>query len=127
MSEKRIITKTAVITLGEDGIIRVSSPPGTIDTLATARENARAFDKLCGGKKRPVLIYMEGTREEPQDVRRFYSDLSLSIPVAASALIVSTPVSKVIGSFYIGFNRPRHPIKLFTSESEAIEWLKGYM
>ncbi|MYM56219.1 DUF7793 family protein [Thalassovita mangrovi] len=127
MKEKRITTKTAVLTLTEDGIVRVSSPPDVVDTLATAQENARAFEKLCRGKKCPVLIYITATRGEPQEVRRFYSDLSLTIPVAASALVVSTPVSKVIGSFYIGINRPHHPIKLFTSETEAVEWLKQYL
>lgn len=127
MKEKRITTKTAAMTLAEDGIVRVSSPPDVVDTLATARENARALEKLCHGKKCPVLVYVKTKRGEPQEVRRFYSDLSLTIPIAATALLVSSPVSRVIGSFYLGINKPHHPIKLFTSETEAVEWLKQYL
>lgn len=126
MAEKRITTKTAKITLGEDGIVRIRVLLGTRETIATAQENAAAFRKLCGEKQRPVLIDMAGALWAPQEVRRLYSDMSLSSPIAAAALIVPNPVSRVIGSFYLGFNKPHHPVKLFTSETPAIEWLKNF-
>lgn len=126
MAEKRITTTTAKITLGEDGIVRIRVLLGTRETIATAQENSAAFRDLCGKKQHPVLIDMAGALWAPQEVRRFYSDMSLSSPVAAAALIVPNPVSRVIGSFYLGFNKPRHPVKLFTSETPAIEWLKNF-
>ncbi len=33
----------------------------------------------------------------------------------------------VIGNFFIGFNKSPMPTKLFTSEPEALEWLKEFL
>ena len=45
----------------------------------------------------------------------------------AQAIIVDSPVSRLIGSFFLGLNKPPFPTKLFTSEADAVEWLKGYL
>ena len=41
------------------------------------------------------------------------------------ALLSTTPMSVLAGNFFLGFNQPTIPIKLFHSENEAIEWLKS--
>jgi len=34
--------------------------------------------------------------------------------------------SSIIGNFYIKFNNPSIPTKLFKTEDEALDWLKKY-
>jgi hypothetical protein len=36
-------------------------------------------------------------------------------------------MSRVIGNFFIGFSRTNIPTRLFTSEAEAIDWLKTFI
>jgi hypothetical protein len=42
------------------------------------------------------------------------------------ALLVGSPVTRVIGNFFIGLNKPRWPVRLFRSESDALAWLGGH-
>ena len=126
MAKHHYITETAETVLGDDGIVRVHMRPGTTETLTTARENIEALASICGDKKHPLLIDMTGTRGANQDARRHYSSESVTERVSAAAMLVPTPVSKVLGNFFLGLNKPRHALRLFTSEADAIEWLKDY-
>lgn len=124
--EKIIETKTAHTTLGNDGIVRVRMLPNTMEDCASAQENIAALTRICGGKKRPLLIDMGGTQGATHDARRQYSSEAMSQNITAEAMLVTSPVTRVLGSFFIGLNRPRHLLRLFTSEQDAIEWLKEY-
>lgn len=50
----------------------------------------------------------------------------LSTPGQA-ARAVSSPVSRVLANFYFGISHPRLPIRLFTAEDEALEWLREHI
>lgn len=43
------------------------------------------------------------------------------------ALLIGSPVSRMIGNFFLGINRLRVPVRLFSDEAEALEWLKRYL
>jgi hypothetical protein len=45
----------------------------------------------------------------------------------ATALIVDSPVGRIIGNFFIGMNKPGIPVKIFDSEDKAIQWLRGFI
>lgn len=36
-------------------------------------------------------------------------------------------MSRVLGSFFIGLNKPTMPVKLFTSEKEALNWQQTFI
>lgn len=44
--------------------------------------------------------------------------------VSAVALLADTAVSRMIANFFIGVGRPVVPVRLFTEEQAAIEWLR---
>jgi hypothetical protein len=113
--------------LGEDGIVRAVAPPGADDTLAKARVSLSEIDKACSGKPRPVLVDIRWIRSATLDARRFWSSTALQGVVTAAALLVDSPVSRVMGNFYIGINRMHVPTRMFTDETEALEWLKGFL
>jgi len=126
MARKRYQTQTAETLLGEDGIVRVKMFSDTRESLADAKENIAALAKLCEGRKCPVMIDLAGSRSISQDARRYYSGEEAGRHICASALIVGSPVSRVLGSFFLGLNKPAYPVRLFTSEAEAIKWLKEF-
>lgn len=124
--EKTIETTTAVATLGENGIVQVRLRANTMEDGASARENIAALTEICSGKKRPLLIDMAGSEGATHDARLLYSGEAMSRNITALAMLVTTPVTKVVGRFLVTLNKPRHLLRLFTSEEEAIEWLRQF-
>jgi len=43
------------------------------------------------------------------------------------AIIVGSPVSRMLGNAYMGFRAPACPTRLFTEEHPAIRWLRSAM
>ncbi|MYM56218.1 DUF7793 family protein [Thalassovita mangrovi] len=124
--KKTIDTKTARTTLGDDGIVRVRMRPNTTEDCDSARENIAALTEICGGKKRPLLIDMAGSQGATHDARLQYSGEAMSRNISAEAMLVTTPVTKVVGRFFVSLNKPRHLLRLFSSEPEAVAWLRQY-
>jgi hypothetical protein len=44
--------------------------------------------------------------------------------VSAVALIVDTPLSRVLGNFFLAVNKPLYPTRLFDNEASALAWLQ---
>ena len=45
--------------------------------------------------------------------------------LGATAVVVDTLAYKLIANFYLKFNKPKRPYKVFSKEDEAIKWLKS--
>ena len=44
--------------------------------------------------------------------------------LGATAVVVDTLAYKLIANFYLKFNKPKRPYKVFSKEEEAVKWLK---
>lgn len=121
MAEKRYQTDAGEMVMKDDGIIRFRVTPGTMVDAAAAEQCVRGAIELAGEKNHLLLVDMRGLSGITQEARKVYNDG----PATAVALLIESPVSRVIGSFFLGLNKPAYPLKLFTNEDKAIEWLKG--
>ena len=122
MSEKRYHTDAGDMVMGKDGIIRFRVSAGAAVDTATAEQCVRGARELAGDRAHLMLVDMRGLSSITQGARRVYN----SGPSTACALLVGSPASRVIGSFFLGLNKPSYPLKLFTSETAAAEWLSGF-
>jgi len=127
MENEIIETRTAKIWLGEDSIFRLIYSPKVEVKLDDAREITAAQYKLLKGKKLPLLADTREMKSIDREARQHFKSEEIPKTTSAVALLVSSPVSRVIGSFFLGINKPLHPVKLFTSEAEAIKWLKEFI
>ena len=59
--------------------------------------------------------------------RHLYSQAKLADAISAAAFIVGSPISRVIGSLFLGLSKPPFPVMLFSSEEKVLEWLKGFL
>ena len=127
-SQPAIETRTNRNWLRSDGILQSETLPGASQSLTDARENATAYVQLARGRRRPLLMDMR-TVSGPLDreAREYYAGPQYAALVSATALLVGSPVGRVIGSFVLRLTRPVSPIRIFTSESEALAWLKGFL
>jgi hypothetical protein len=110
----------------EDGILYAELYPGAAMTLEDAELSLAAIPRSADGSKHLVLVDLRNLKAMTREAREFYASDKAAQRVAAAALLVASPISRVIGSFFIGLNKTRMPLRLFTSEKEAISWLRGY-
>jgi hypothetical protein len=120
-------SRVARVWIGEDGICRIVHVPGAEITLQDAQETMAAYLKLNKGKRLPLLVDTKTMRSISREARHYYASAEAAAVASAVALMVETPVSKVLGNFYLGLSNPHLPSRLFTAEGPALEWLKGYL
>lgn len=125
MTTEPITTRTARIWLRADGIIQtVVKVPDGRESVADAQANIAAVTTLSPDKRRPMLVDMRAVQGIEREVRDYYSSVEVS---TARALLVASPVGQVIANFFISLSKPRVPTQLFTSEADAVKWLKGFI
>lgn len=59
--------------------------------------------------------------------RAFFAGEEYMRLCSQTALVVGSPVSRVIGNFFVGLNRPRYPYRIFDDPALATEWLRGFV
>jgi hypothetical protein len=96
------------------------------DKIANEDTMNRVFEFLQSGLAKGhslVLVDMRRaqgmTKKAHQMVREFGYNLSLT----GAAIVADSPLSRILGSFYIGIFRPPYPIRLFNERTEAEYWL----
>ncbi len=47
--------------------------------------------------------------------------------VSAVALIVDTPLSRILGTFFLSVNKPPYPVRMFDDEESAVAWLRAFV
>jgi hypothetical protein len=73
----------------------------------------------------PAIIDMKGLKSVNKKAREFMQKEG-SVLLKAGALLIGSPVSKVIGNIFLTLNTPEIPTKLFTSKEEALHWVKQF-
>ena len=73
-----------------------------------------------------MLIDMRLIKSISREARVYYANERTASIQRATALLINSPVSRVIANFFMGLNRPLSPTRMFTDEAEAIRWLQTF-
>jgi hypothetical protein len=109
--------------LRPDGIVEIRWVPGTTALLEDATAALEALAQLAGGRRSRLLVDMRDTGSQDRPTRAEWArrgDL-----LSAVALIVGTPLSRLVGNLFINMSRPSTPTRLFDDEASAVAWLKA--
>ena len=120
---KTLQTRAANVHLQDDGMLYIDVFPKAEITKKDAEEILDAIVRVSDGIRYPLLIDGNSISSVDRDSRKLFSGTTA---VSAVALAVGTPLGKIIGNFFIGLNKADMPFKLFTSKTEAFEWLEAY-
>lgn len=120
-------SSVARVWVGEDGICRIVYVPGAEVTLQDAQEIMAAYKKINQGKRLPLFIDTKRMRSLSREARSYFASEEAAECACAAAIVVGTPVSKVLGNFYLGLSNPHLPSRLFSSEEKALTWLKEFL
>lgn len=105
------------------GIIEVALPPNQMIEGPQARVAGAAVRSLAHGRRVPVLLVITGVVGISVEARNAYST---SIAASAFALVGESPVDRVIAHYLLRSKTETVPAQFFTSESDAVEWLRQY-
>jgi hypothetical protein len=112
--------------MGHDGIARTCVKPMDI-TLEHALENTKVVTGFYVDRKFPILIDARGIKSMSYEARQHFSARGRDSKTNAFGIIIGSTVSRVLGNFYLGINKPAVPTKLFDNEESAVNWLKQFI
>ena len=124
---KKIEARVGISFLRADGIIQVDILAGAEIRISDAIELIEAQTVFAAGKKRPLFIDASKLKSMSRDARNHFGQKQAAENVTALALLTNSPVSRVIGNFFMGLNKPIFPTRLFSSETDAISWLNSHL
>ena len=128
MTASKIIS-VAKISMDEFGFCRMELDSSNHKTIGIkeANEICEALYAVCNGKKYKHLIDMRnfyGTIEPgTREVLRHHPQM-LAVR-AAGAMVVNNLAHKLIGNFFMRFDKPPYPYNVFMDYDEAVKWLKS--
>jgi hypothetical protein len=111
--------------LRPDGIVQVVLAPRVAIVLEDATATSEAMAQLTGGRQSPLLVDMRDTGPQDRAARAVWA--RPSAPLSAVALIVGSPLSRMMGNLFISSNRPTTPTRLFDNEASAVAWLQAFV
>jgi hypothetical protein len=95
-----------------------------VDDVNEMRE---VYLRLSNGSKFAVLLDATNAFDTTDEARKLLASKEFAEKRVAAAFVTKSLANKIIGSFFIKFNKPVSPTKLFTDEKLALEWLKEQM
>jgi hypothetical protein len=87
---------------------------------------ASACQKIGGGKAYPLLIKVGKYTLPSAEARKFIAQADSNPYAKAEAYVISDLPQRIVGNFFLKFDKPARPTKIFTNEEEAMEWLKQF-
>lgn len=120
-------TPYSKIWIDDKGIMHSKYTKKTLVTEEVAIAEIQIIKEISQGNKVPLLVNMSNTTSITIKARKYYSGKESEKVIRAAALIVNSPLHSVMGNFFLGLNKPQFPVKLFSSEEQALKWLRKYI
>jgi hypothetical protein len=108
-----------------DGIL-YSYSKSPVRTIKNITENIALVKQITGNKKVPLLIYLSNSPVPDKATRKFSTE-QLPHVYTAMAMVSKPGLSKLIMNILFKFTQPPIPMKSFSNDVEAKEWLQQYV
>ena len=127
MKSEMMQTPTAQIWLDEDDILHMKLLPKAVLTLPEVKDNTEVVHQLADGKRKPVFIDISQIGGISREARQYSAGEGVNDVLTALAILISSPLTRALGNLWFGINKPMFPSRLFTSEDEALAWLRNFL
>ena len=110
--------------IDDDGILvsKSKSPRRTVENI---KGNIALVNRITNNRKLPLLIYLCSSPIPDKATRKFVNE-QLPHLYKAMAMVSKHGLASFIMSFLFRFKPPPIPMKNFTDDKEAREWLKQF-
>jgi hypothetical protein len=110
----------------EAGIVYFVYKPNTVVSIEAARKIVEDRVRFQDREDFPIYCDIRGMKSADKEARNYLAKEGSSY-TRAVAVVVDSPMSKIIGNIYLGLNKPITPSRLFTDEKDAVEYLKQFI
>jgi len=122
--------KTPIATVFElgNGIQKEVWDAGEMTDVKAVEEHMRILrEHLTGKGTFCILIDSSRNTKMSKDIRDFLGDYKIQPLPNAVALLIRSRIARVIGSIFLRAKKTPYPMKLFTDEKKATDWLLSYL
>ena len=124
MEKDTFKTRTTRFHLDEQGILYMAIEGNPEMVLEDAIENMNMIKELVPKMPRLLLTDIRNVKSTSKAYRDYFSQDEQQKEISVLAVLVGSPVSKIMGNLFLSINKPTYPMKLFSEETEAIKWLQ---
>lgn len=117
-------TASSILSFEEPDLVRSVSKPDSEMTLECLLENAETVKELVKGQPFYLLIVTEETATYTKEAREYIHPVTESLK-KGEAIVVRSLALRILGTFYARTRRKHHPIRLFSTVYEALEWIES--
>ncbi len=82
-----------------------------------------AFE-LSRGRVLPAIIIVGEFGTFGEDARAYSADAERETAASAIAYVINNLGHRIVANFYLKIHKPPKPVRFFSEESEAIQWLE---
>lgn len=94
--------------------------------LKVAEQVTEERHKFTQGKKYPVLVDYRMVTNTTKEARDYFCTEYAYKDLTAMAVLIDSPVGKIISAFFYQIMKPPYTLKIFNNKAKAIKWLKQY-
>ncbi len=114
----------ADVWVNEGGVIWMRFKPCEVHTLEDAIAVVETHNTLAGETPAPVIADIrEVSVGADRQAREYYVSEESSRLKLGMAMLVKSPMQRMLGNVFFRINRPPYPSKMFSDEAKALVWL----
>lgn len=117
---------TTTLWFDKDGIVCSISKKIPPQTLEDSKKGVEDFKKIIGNKKVCLLADVTNSAETTREVRD-YAAIELPKLVKAVAMISKSALGRMLANMFFSIKEQPYPVKMFSDEVEAKQWLKKFL
>lgn len=119
-----IESPTASFWRDDDGVINIiMNKHKQIHTAEEAEENVKVTTGITKGEPSTLLIDVTQIQSMTREAREVYKHEASTGHITAVALVTNSISGRILANFFMSFNRPSAPVKLFNDYDSAHAWL----
>jgi hypothetical protein len=120
-----IETSAARVCRCADGIVEVRIRDGAVVEVGEIEEILDAQWRLSDG---PTLVLVDArpVRSMTREAQERTANTAHDRDTRGVAILIESPVSVLLGNFFLHLSKPAYPTRLFRDEAGAREWLLGH-
>lgn len=111
--------------LRRNGIMECYTHPTNEVDLQQAQASSRERIVFSNSVSYPCLFDITTAKEFSREARDYLANEGNDL-VLASAILIDSAVTKMVGNFFIAVNKPKNPTRLFIDKANALEWLEQF-
>ena len=115
------------LNLRADGIMYVRISSEKKETVELVKEMVNKMGEMVNYQQVPLLARHEEFALPGKENREYWAKKESCPYSKADAFMINSLALQLIANFYLSFNKPERPTRMFTNEVEAVKWLKTFL